>query len=149
MYHKPSRLYSNCIWWWAFHERSIYCITNVHSVDWKKRPKKNWLEIHHFYTFFLIILNVTTFFCKKSYQWCFLVVMPNFVEHSSQFSPSPHFGSVLSESRSLKRSCLVATWQLKMDVPLWLRVPNLAPALTRDRHIAPFPFMYARRRAEK
>ena len=86
---------------------------------------------------------------KNSYQWCFLVVMPNLVEHSSQFSPSPHLGSVLNESKSLKRSCLVATWQLKIEVPLWFKVPNFAPALTSDRHMAPLPFMYAKSRAEK
>ena len=88
-------------------------------------------------------------FLSNSYQWCFLVVMPNFVPHSSQHSPSPHLGSALNESKSLKRSCLVATWQLKIEVPLWFKVPKVAPALTSDRHMAPLPFMYARSKAEK
>merc|ERR1719492_450650 len=50
-------------------------------------------------------------------QWCFLVVIPNLVQHSSQTSPSPHFGSWLNESNNLISRVFVATWQLNIETP--------------------------------
>ena len=76
-----------------------------------------------------------------AHQWCFLLVIPNLFEHSWQESPSPHFGSELRKSSSLKSSCLEATWQLKSEIPWELSVPRTAPLLMRDRHKAPFPLV--------
>ena len=119
---------------WVIFKLFLYCFLAV---------KKKSIIFSRLFTSF------KTWFLSNSYQWCFLVVMPNLVPHSSQHSPSPHLGSALNESKSLKRSCLVATWQLKIEVPLWFKVPKVAPALTSDRHMAPLPFMYAKSRAEK
>ena len=69
---------------------------------------------------------------------------PNLTWHSSQTSPSPHRGSADSKSSNLnfvcwmdilqvcdlKRSCFVATGQLKMFSLALFIVPKIAPLLT-------------------
>ena len=41
----------------------------------------------------------------------------------------------------LKRSCLVATWKLKMETPWLFMMPREAPAFTRVIHRLTFPFI--------
>ena len=135
-------------WFIWFHEffcldffkfSGLLCVLPVVFYCGDSKFHKNFVKFHEIFLWNTGIIY--QFHEKYYYQWCFLVVIPNLVQHSSQTSPSPHFGSWLNESNNLISRVFVATWQLNIETPFWFKVPNVAPALTSERHIAPLPFM--------